>query len=132
MDNKDGGQLRRRCGTGVLAEGPNEVAADVAVAVRRRNRFVARLDPLVVLTNLLAERVVRHQPLDDRGRSQTGHRELRHAIEEVAARDLAVNILRVQLDGLCRDFRFLRRRTGLRAWGRSTSRLRPPGWSTGC
>jgi hypothetical protein len=62
------------------------------------DRSRSRLDPLVVLANLLPKRIVRHQRIDDRRGGKTADGVALHALEKVTAADFAVNITCVQVD----------------------------------
>src|SRR5439155_15918638 len=94
--HENGRQLGRCFGTGVLAEWPDEVAADVAISIGRGYGLVARLDSLVVFANLLPECVVRHQRLDNCLRTKASNCETLHSTKEVTTADLAVNVTCVQ------------------------------------
>src|SRR5207237_2720916 len=63
------------------------------VALRRLHGLDRRLDPLVVLRDLLRPRVVRLEALVDRGGGHTADGELLDALHEVAPADLAVLVL---------------------------------------
>ena len=96
-------QLCRLFITGVLAEWAHEIALDGAIAIGRRYGDVFRLDALVILGDLLAERVIGHQGIDDRRGGQTGNSEALDPVQEIAPLDPAMNKFVVQLNRFGRD-----------------------------
>jgi hypothetical protein len=84
------------------AERADEIAADLAVAVGRGDGDVVGADPLVVLGDLLAQRIVRHQGLDDRRGGQAGG-VAADARREGPPIDLAVDEAGVEVDRFGRN-----------------------------
>src|SRR4029079_4164712 len=78
---------------------PDEVRLDAAVALRRRNRDVTRLDPLVGLRDLLGEGVVGHQHVGDGAGREAGDGQLADAVEKLAAFDFTMNVEVIEFDG---------------------------------
>ena len=98
MDHDYAGQLRYRLGAGVGAERPHKIALDASIALRRGNGLVSGLDSVIGAGNLLAQRIIRHQRIDNRGCRQTARQPL-NAIHKSAATNLTVNEIVVELDG---------------------------------
>ena len=71
MDHDYAGQLRYRLGAGVGADRPHEISLDASVALRGWHDLVSGLDPVIGARNLLAQRIIRHQCIDNRGCRQT-------------------------------------------------------------
>src|ERR1019366_8494652 len=99
VDDQDGGDLSRYLG------GTNVIAANAAVAIRRRHGDVLGLEPLVVGRDLLRERVVGPEALPKSQGGYAADRELLRAIEECTAVDLAVNVTVEQVQQLLRIIR---------------------------
>src|ERR1700722_5354285 len=105
MDHDYAGQLRYRLGAGVSADRPHEISLDASVALRRGNGLVSGLDSVIGAGNLLAQRIIRHQCMDNRGCRQTAHQSL-HALHKGAATNLTVNEIVVELYGFARKLGF--------------------------
>ena len=106
VDHDNAGQFRRRLGSCVGADRPDEISFDASVPLRRRDGLVGGLDPVIGLGYLLPQSVVRHQRFDNRCRRQTADRKSLHAVHEVTAADLAVNKKVIEFYGLARQFGF--------------------------
>jgi hypothetical protein len=86
--------------------------------MRRRHRGVLGLEARVGRRDLLPQRVVRHQRLDQDRQRQADGGELVQAVHEFAAADVAVDIQVIKLHRLARD----RGRLGLFHCGNSSIR----------
>jgi hypothetical protein len=104
VNDENSGEFRRRLAARIGAERPDEIAPDVPIPIRRRNGFIARLDAVAVLVNLLPQGVIRHQCLDNGCSSKTADGETLHPIEKVTTTDLAVNEARVQVHRFSGNF----------------------------
>src|SRR5439155_2647040 len=71
----------------------HQVAADVAIALRRGNGGGFRLDPAIIFRDLLGPSEMRAQALEERGGSQATDSKLVRALQELTAVDIAVHIL---------------------------------------
>src|SRR5262249_6940876 len=65
-----------------------QVAADVAIALRRGNNGGFRLDPAIIFRDLLSPREMRAQAFEERRRRQAADGKLIHAPEELTAVDM--------------------------------------------
>jgi hypothetical protein len=71
MNDDDAGQLRCSLGAGVGTDWPHEISLDASVPLGGGNGLVGGLDSIIVAGNLLAQRIIRHQCIDNRGCRQT-------------------------------------------------------------
>src|ERR1700757_611554 len=90
MDHDYAGQLRYRLRAGVSTDRPHEISLDASVALGGGNGLVSGLDSVIGAGHLLAQRIVRHQCIDNRGCRQTAH-QLLYALHKGAASNLTMN-----------------------------------------
>src|SRR5580698_3742597 len=107
MDHNYAGQLRYRFGAGVGADRPHQISLNTSVALRGLYSLVSGLDPVIGAGNLLAQSIIRHQCIDNRGCRQTA-RESLYALDKVATTNLTVNEIVVEFYGFARKFWFCR------------------------
>src|ERR1700747_1528837 len=105
MDHENAGQLRHRLGACVGADGPHEISLDAPVALWGGHGLISGLDPVIGTRDLLAQSIIRHQCIDNRGRGQAASYSL-HTLYEGAPANLTVNKFVVYLDSFRREFAF--------------------------